>query len=195
MSALDDDYRIVNWQGDVVFDSEVEREQWRERRERRDGEPFTATTDCPDCGHLAVHWMNPPHMVWDLLAEEWRSEPPSPGLCGLRIQVGTTMNAYSELAPAIPNRMHRGYTRLCGADTESDYYRDEKWWIEIRYPMQWVGPFRTEHEAQQALPIVKRQQLKQRRLFGLKESVQAWVFREDNMKLEQPYISVAEVDI
>jgi hypothetical protein len=26
----------------------------------RDGEPFTASTDCPECGVLAVHWIDEP---------------------------------------------------------------------------------------------------------------------------------------
>lgn len=55
-----DDYRIVNFQGDVVYDSATARERKAIERATREGEPFTASTDCPWCGHLAVHWIDEP---------------------------------------------------------------------------------------------------------------------------------------
>lgn len=60
MIAVEEDYRIVNMQGGVVFDSAVEREQQEALLRAREGEPFTATTDCPWCGHIAVHWLARP---------------------------------------------------------------------------------------------------------------------------------------
>ncbi|AIM41030.1 hypothetical protein PBI_SQUIRTY_83 [Mycobacterium phage Squirty] len=37
-------------------------EAWRreEAKYRREGEPFTASTDCPDCGVMDVHWLETP---------------------------------------------------------------------------------------------------------------------------------------
>lgn len=58
--SIEDDYRIVNAQGDVVFDSAMERQREDQRRAEREGEPFTATVDCPWCGHVAVHWLDSP---------------------------------------------------------------------------------------------------------------------------------------
>lgn len=29
----------------------------------RDGEPFTAVTDCPKCGVMAVHWLEEPRVA------------------------------------------------------------------------------------------------------------------------------------
>lgn len=57
MSA--DDYcKIVNFQGDVVYDSKTKQDRMR----ARDGEPFTATTDCPKCGTMAVHYLTEPRL-------------------------------------------------------------------------------------------------------------------------------------
>jgi len=56
----EDDYQIVNSQGHVIRDTAVERQQEELERFRREGEPFTASVDCPWCGHLAVHWIDQP---------------------------------------------------------------------------------------------------------------------------------------
>ena len=57
-----EDYQLVNFQGQVIRDTAVERRRREELKSRRNGEPFTASTDCPDCGHLAVHWLTEPDL-------------------------------------------------------------------------------------------------------------------------------------
>lgn len=57
-----DDYRIVNFQGDIIRDTAAERQQAVAEQARREGEPFSAATDCPYCGHLAVHWLEKPRL-------------------------------------------------------------------------------------------------------------------------------------
>ncbi len=46
-----------------VRDTAVERENHRRNMADRDGESFTATTDCPNCGHMAVHWLTEPRLM------------------------------------------------------------------------------------------------------------------------------------
>lgn len=59
---MTDDYRIVSWGGNVIRDTAVERRTRHYRMRAREGEPFTATTDCPACGHMAVHWLTEPRL-------------------------------------------------------------------------------------------------------------------------------------
>lgn len=73
-----EDYQLVNFQGQVIRDTAVERRRREELKSRRSGEPFTASTDCPDCGHLAVHWLAEPR-----LEPEWDDTPA--GKAGIRI--------------------------------------------------------------------------------------------------------------
>lgn len=56
-----DDYQVIDGRGRVVRDTAVERQRREDQRALREGEPFTASTDCPQCGHLAVHWLEEPH--------------------------------------------------------------------------------------------------------------------------------------
>lgn len=52
--------QLVNMLGEVIWDEDESLARERQGREDRDGEPFTAVTDCPWCGKLAVHWLSPP---------------------------------------------------------------------------------------------------------------------------------------
>ena len=61
-------HRLATHALDAVFIAAPPTDRWprltpaedRDRRAARDGEPFTATTDCPDCGAVAVHWLEQP---------------------------------------------------------------------------------------------------------------------------------------
>lgn len=55
-----DDYQVIDGRGRVVRDTAVERQRREDQRVLREGESFTASTDCPQCGHLAVHWLEEP---------------------------------------------------------------------------------------------------------------------------------------
>lgn len=52
------EHRLVNFQGQVVYDSLVARRKKEAYKQSREGEPFTATTDCPECSTMAVHWID-----------------------------------------------------------------------------------------------------------------------------------------
>jgi DNA-directed RNA polymerase subunit M/transcription elongation factor TFIIS len=54
--------RMVNMQGQVVFDEANELTREIAARETREGEPFAAHIDCPHCGHMAVHWLDEPRL-------------------------------------------------------------------------------------------------------------------------------------
>jgi DNA-directed RNA polymerase subunit M/transcription elongation factor TFIIS len=58
--------RMVNMQGQVVFDEACDHARQRTARETRESEPFTATIDCPHCGHMAVHWLAEPRLRPDV---------------------------------------------------------------------------------------------------------------------------------
>ncbi len=55
----------------------------------REGESFTASADCPSCGHLAVHWIDSPRL---------RPEVETPLQQGLRV-INESMWAMSLYSP------------------------------------------------------------------------------------------------
>lgn len=57
-----DDYQLRNFQGQVLYDSAQARIQRNEAMTRREGEPFTASPDCPQCGVVDVHWLEKPRL-------------------------------------------------------------------------------------------------------------------------------------
>jgi len=52
--------KLVNFQGQTLRDDDMEAWRDAEAKYRREGEPFTASTDCPDCRVMAVHWIDTP---------------------------------------------------------------------------------------------------------------------------------------
>lgn len=67
-------YRAEGNHADAAFMESVA----RQTRLSSAPEPFTAITDCPKCGHLAVHWLAEP-----MLEPEWDDTPA--GKAGIRI--------------------------------------------------------------------------------------------------------------
>lgn len=59
---MSDDVQIVSWSVGVIRDTALERKRKDERMRARNGEPFTATTDCPKCGTIAVHYLTEPRL-------------------------------------------------------------------------------------------------------------------------------------
>jgi hypothetical protein len=55
-------YQIVNWQGQTVYDEAEFARRDLEAEAKREGEPFTATVDCPRCGTIDVHWLDNPKL-------------------------------------------------------------------------------------------------------------------------------------
>lgn len=58
--------RLVSWQGGVVRNREAEWRQSFEAKIAREGEPFTASVDCPDCGVMDIHWIEEPRLPDEL---------------------------------------------------------------------------------------------------------------------------------
>lgn len=52
--------KLVNFQGQTLRDDDLDAWRREEAKYRREGEPFTASTDCPDCGVMDVHWLDEP---------------------------------------------------------------------------------------------------------------------------------------
>ncbi|AWH14440.1 hypothetical protein HWB60_gp040 [Mycobacterium phage TChen] len=65
MAEEHDDYRLVNFQGGVLYDSSEARQNQLAAMLRREGEPFTASADCPACGKVDVHWLAAPRFKTD----------------------------------------------------------------------------------------------------------------------------------
>ena len=59
-------YQIANAFGQVVYDEAEEAAREQKARDCREGEQFTATADCPQCGHMAVHWLDEPRLRPDV---------------------------------------------------------------------------------------------------------------------------------
>lgn len=55
--------KLVNFQGQTLRDDDLDAWRHEEAKYRREGEPFTASTDCPDCGVMDVHWLDEPRIA------------------------------------------------------------------------------------------------------------------------------------
>lgn len=89
--------RMVNTYGEVVWDEAEEFAREQRARDAREGEAFVAATDCPWCGHVAVHWLDEPRF------EGGRDDTPSGKAMRM---INDCIDAMAVCAGGSPRRRH-----------------------------------------------------------------------------------------